>query len=32
VISRESFNARYITRGDVGEDVDLAVMDVSFIS
>ena len=32
VISRESFNARYITREDVGEDIDLAVMDVSFIS
>ena len=32
VISRESFNARYITRDDVGEEVDLVVMDVSFIS
>ena len=32
VISREGFNARYISPEDVGEQVDLAVMDVSFIS
>jgi 23S rRNA (cytidine1920-2'-O)/16S rRNA (cytidine1409-2'-O)-methyltransferase len=32
VVSREGFNARYITLDDVGEAVDLAVMDVSFIS
>ena len=32
VISKEGFNARYITPDDVGEQVDLAVMDVSFIS
>ena len=32
VISREGFNARYITVDDLGEKVDLAVMDVSFIS
>ncbi len=32
VISKEGFNARYITPDDVGEAVDLAVMDVSFIS
>ena len=32
VVSKEGFNARYITPDDVGEPVDLAVMDVSFIS
>ena len=32
VISKEGFNARYIAPEDVGEGVDLAVMDVSFIS
>ena len=32
VVSREGFNARYITEADVPEPVDLAVMDVSFIS
>ena len=32
VESREGFNARYITEADVPEPVDLAVMDVSFIS
>lgn len=32
VVSKEGFNARYITPDDVGEAVDLAVMDVSFIS
>ena len=32
VISKEGFNARYITPEDVGENVDLVVMDVSFIS
>lgn len=32
VISKEGFNARYITEADVGEPVDIAVMDVSFIS
>ena len=32
VISKEGFNARYITPEDVGEGVDLVVMDVSFIS
>lgn len=32
VISREGFNARYITPEDVGEAVELTVMDVSFIS
>ena len=32
VVSKEGFNARYITSEDVGEEIDLAVMDVSFIS
>lgn len=32
VVSREGFNARYLTLGDVGNPVDIAVMDVSFIS
>ena len=32
VVSKEGFNARYITPDDVGEPVKLAVMDVSFIS
>lgn len=32
VVSKEGFNARYIKLDDVGEEVDLAVMDVSFIS
>ena len=32
VISKEGFNARYITLSDVGEKVDMVVMDVSFIS
>ena len=32
VVSKEGFNARYITPDDVGEAVDLVVMDVSFIS
>ena len=32
VISKEGFNARYITLDDIGESVDLVVMDVSFIS
>ena len=32
VISKEGFNARYIKPEDVGEAVELAVMDVSFIS
>lgn len=32
VISKEGFNARYINPDDVSEAVDLAVMDVSFIS
>ena len=32
VISKEGFNARYITPEDIGEGVDLVVMDVSFIS
>lgn len=32
VISKEGFNARYITPDDIGEAVDLVVMDVSFIS
>ena len=32
VISREGFNARYIKPEDVGEKVDMVVMDVSFIS
>lgn len=32
VIAREQFNARYMTREDIGEQVDLIVSDVSFIS
>ena len=32
VIVREQFNARYMTREDIGEEVDLIVSDVSFIS
>ena len=32
VVSKEGFNARYIKLCDVGEAVDIAVMDVSFIS
>jgi 23S rRNA (cytidine1920-2'-O)/16S rRNA (cytidine1409-2'-O)-methyltransferase len=32
VISKEGFNARYIVLSDVGEKVDMVVMDVSFIS
>ena len=32
VVSKEGFNARYIKKDDVGELVDIAVMDVSFIS
>ena len=32
VVLRENFNARYLTPGDTGELVDLAVCDVSFIS
>ena len=32
VISREGFNARFITSDDVGEPADIVVMDVSFIS
>lgn len=32
VISREKFNARNLTLADLGEPVDLAVMDLSFIS
>lgn len=32
VVAREQFNAREITPADVGELVDLAVMDLSFIS
>lgn len=32
VISREKFNARNLTLADIGEVVDLAVMDLSFIS
>lgn len=32
VLSREQFNARYLTRDDLGEPIDLAVMDLSFIS
>jgi 23S rRNA (cytidine1920-2'-O)/16S rRNA (cytidine1409-2'-O)-methyltransferase len=32
VISREQFNARQLTPSDVGGPVDLAVMDLSFIS
>ena len=32
VISREKFNARRLTESDLGETVQLAVMDLSFIS
>lgn len=32
VISREKFNARNLTPADIGEPIDLAVMDLSFIS
>jgi len=32
VISREGFNVRHMTPGDLPEEVDLAVIDVSFIS
>lgn len=32
VIVKEQFNARYLTRDDLGEEVDLIVSDVSFIS
>lgn len=32
VVAREKFNARYLTPEDVGEQVQLAVMDLSFIS
>lgn len=32
VASREQFNARQLTVDDLGEEVDLAVMDLSFIS
>ncbi len=32
VISREKFNARNLKPADIGEQVDLAVMDLSFIS
>jgi 23S rRNA (cytidine1920-2'-O)/16S rRNA (cytidine1409-2'-O)-methyltransferase len=32
VIARERFNARQLTPADVGEPIDLAVMDLSFIS
>lgn len=32
VISKEKFNARYLAERDLGEKVDLAVMDLSFIS
>ena len=32
VVSKEGFNARYMTADDTGEPVDLVVMDVSFIS
>jgi 23S rRNA (cytidine1920-2'-O)/16S rRNA (cytidine1409-2'-O)-methyltransferase len=32
VVSREKFNARNLTMADLGEAVDLAVMDLSFIS
>ncbi|MBL9153530.1 MAG: TlyA family RNA methyltransferase [Verrucomicrobiales bacterium] len=32
VVSREGFNVRYMTPEDVGEPVDLVVIDVSFIS
>lgn len=32
VIVKEQFNARYMTREDIGEEIDLIVSDVSFIS
>lgn len=32
VVSVEGFNARFLTHSDVGESVDIAVCDVSFIS
>ena len=32
VIVREGLNARYLEPGDIGEEVDLAAIDVSFIS
>lgn len=32
VVSRERFNARSLQRNDLGEEVDLVVMDLSFIS
>ncbi len=32
VVSREQFNARHLKMDDLGELVDLAVMDLSFIS
>ena len=32
VIVKEKFNARYMTPADIGEPIDLAVTDVSFIS
>ena len=32
VVVKEKFNARYMTPDDLGEPVDLAVMDLSFIS
>lgn len=32
VVSREQFNARYLTPEDIGEPIRLAVMDLSFIS
>jgi len=32
VVLRENINARYLSPGEVGEPVDLAVIDVSFIS
>lgn len=32
VVSREGINIRYLQPGDIGEEVDLVVIDVSFIS
>jgi 23S rRNA (cytidine1920-2'-O)/16S rRNA (cytidine1409-2'-O)-methyltransferase len=32
VVSREGINIRYLQHGDIGEEVDLVVIDVSFIS
>lgn len=32
VIWRENFNARYLTKDDIGAEIQLAVIDVSFIS